>query len=176
MRWLALVRNVMLGREGLHRAVLLEIVEDSGGEDPRSFLTTGNLTFSAGPTELERVRDAVEQRVERVLGRREPLIVRPMSWLAELVAEDPFGPYEDEDWELEVCLLPHSAPGILADRLGDSGRTVLVEVRDLEVLTARPRQGPNRPHGNRLLERATGQRATARGWSTLHRIHAHDLP
>lgn len=175
MRWLALVRNVMIGREGLHRELLLELVEAGGGISPRSFLATGNIAFSAKVSDIDRVVNALEEQMEGVLGRHEPVIVRSMDWLGNLVATEPFSGYADQDWVLEVCLLPRSAPTILADRLADSKRTVLVQIRDRELLTARPPRGADRPHGNRLLERATGQRATARGWSTLQRIHARDL-
>jgi hypothetical protein len=46
VRWLGLIRNVMVGREGLHRAVLLDLAARAGGADVRSFLTTGNVTLS----------------------------------------------------------------------------------------------------------------------------------
>jgi uncharacterized protein (DUF1697 family) len=173
MLWMGLVRNVMLGRGGLHRAVLLDLVHSAGGDSPRSFLATGNITFSTAPSDIESVSEALEAGLQNLLGRHEAVVVRSMDWLAQLVAANPFdGYHHDDDWELEVCFLPHSIPKVLASRLGDTQRTTIVEVRDREVLTARPRHGPNRPHGNRLLERATGQKATARGWSTLQRIHA----
>jgi len=36
MQWVGLVRNVMLGREGLNRDVLLEVVRAAGGLEPHS--------------------------------------------------------------------------------------------------------------------------------------------
>ena len=73
-------------------------------------------------------------------------------------------------WELEVGFLRHDAPPIDGSRLADPQRTVLVHIQEREVLTARPREGGSRPHVNTLLERATGSKSTARGWSTLRRI------
>ena len=46
-RQAAFVRNVMIGREGLHRQVLLDVVERAGGRAPRSYISTGNVTFDA---------------------------------------------------------------------------------------------------------------------------------
>ena len=174
MRWVGLVRNVMLGREGLHREVLLGLTRDAGGTDPRSFLTTGNVTFTAEPDQLADVVDTLETAIAGVLGRREVVVVRSMDWLGDLVAADPFRGYERDAFELEVCFVPHTAPPLVATDLPDSRPTGLVEVRDHELLTARPHSRASLPHGNRLLERATGQPATARAWSTLQRIHAHD--
>jgi uncharacterized protein (DUF1697 family) len=170
MQWVGLVRNVMLGREGLSRNVLLGVVRGAGGQEARSHLTTGNVTFHAAPTELHSVVEQIENGIEHVLARKEMVAVRSVAWLRELVAEDHFASYFDAAWETEVGFLRHDAPVVDRNRIGDSGRTVLVEVRSREVLAARPRKGGARPHVNRLLEEASNSPATARGWSTLQRI------
>src|SRR5687768_1554076 len=54
MRYVGLVRNVMLGREGLHRYVLLRLVDAAGGRSAASHLTTGNLTFDVAPSRPSR--------------------------------------------------------------------------------------------------------------------------
>ena len=171
MLWLGLVRNVMLGREGLSRAVLLDLVTAAGGGDARSHLGTGNITFAADPEAVGGVVTRLEDGIARVIGRRETVAVRSLTWLRELVAVDRFASVDGE-WETEVAFLRHDASPVDAARLGDPRRTVLVEVREREVLSARPRSGGARPHVNRLVEQATGQPATARGWSTLVRIAA----
>ncbi len=169
MRWLGLVRNVMIGREGLHRAVLLDLVERASGTEVVSHLTTGNVTFTAPARSAGALAVAIERGVRDVVGRDELVVLRPLTWLEELVSVDRFGAV-DAGWEHEVGLLRHDAPVLSPADLPDPQRTLLVEVRDREVLTARPRTGGRRPHVNRLLETATGQRSTARGWSTLQRI------
>src|SRR4051794_35463117 len=103
-RWMGLVRNVMLGREGLHRHVLLDLVNSAGGSKARSYLTTGNVTFSAPSLALNNVVAGAEATLAEILGRREPLVVRPLEWLRGLVARDPFAAYEG--WRNEVALLP----------------------------------------------------------------------
>jgi hypothetical protein len=50
MRYVGLVRNVMLGREGLHRDVLLRPVDAAGGRSAQSHLAAGNLTFDTAPS------------------------------------------------------------------------------------------------------------------------------
>jgi uncharacterized protein (DUF1697 family) len=47
MHYVGLVRNVMLGRQGLDRVLLLRLVDAAGGRSAESHLTTGNLTFEA---------------------------------------------------------------------------------------------------------------------------------
>jgi uncharacterized protein (DUF1697 family) len=172
MRWAGMVRNVMLGREGLSRDVLLDVVRTAGGMTARSYLTTGNVTFSAARGDLDGVVEGIESAIEQVLGRREMVAVRSLPWLRALVAADRFAGFPDEEWATEVAFLRHDAPGLKRSRIGDPRRTVLVEVRSREVLAARPLTGAARPHVSRLLEQAVHRPVTARGWSTLQRVAA----
>ena len=76
MRYVGLVRNVMQGREGLHRDVLLRLLDEAGGRSGASHLTTGNLTFDAAPARLDAVVRRLEDGIAGVIGRRVPVIVR----------------------------------------------------------------------------------------------------
>ncbi len=170
VRWLALVRNVMIGREGMDRSVLLDIAQKAGGTDVSSYLSTGNLTFETRGKQPEPFVTAIEAGVQRVLGRPELVSMRPLPWLRDLVSTDCFDGFESSEWVLEVAFLRHNSPPLDVSLLDDPQRTVIVDVRTREVLAARPRTGGQRPHVNRLVERATGVQATSRGWSTLRRI------
>ncbi|MEP9380892.1 DUF1697 domain-containing protein [Nocardioides cheoyonin] len=172
VRWAGLVRNVMVGREGLDRDTLLGAVEAAGGRDPRSLLTTGNVTFDASPDEVDAITLRLEDAVSAVLGRREVVAVRSLEHLADLLATDPFAGLDPGAWAMEVSFLRHDAAPIDPALIGDAGRTRVLDVRALELVTARPPTGGNRPHGNVLLQRGTGLPATARGWGTLERIVA----
>ena len=172
MRWVAFVRNVMVGREGLEREVLLEIAREAGGTDVRSHLTTGNLTFTAEDVHPDVLASRLEAGVRGVLGRDEIVAIRSFPWLLSLLDNDPFAGLDATQWGFEVAFLRHDAPPLDPARLEDAQRTVLAHLQDRELFAARPPVGGRRPHVNRLLERATGSRATSRGWSTLQRIAA----
>ena len=90
MRFVGLVRNVMLGREGLHRNVLLALLDAAGGRSGVSCPTTGNLVFDAAPAQLDAVVQRLEAGIAAVIGRREPVVVREAAWLSDFVAGDPF--------------------------------------------------------------------------------------
>ena len=162
------VRNVMLGREGLHRDVLLDIVEAAGATDVRNHLTTGNVTFSA--VDANSVAERAELAIAEVIGRHEPVILRELSWLQDFLDDNPFAPFLYGDWELEVGFLPLDAQPLDAAALPDPAPTIVVCVGEREVATARPREGSRRPHVVPLLEGCTGLKATARGLSTLEKI------
>ena len=170
MRWVALVRNVMVGRESLHREALIEVARKAGGTDVLSHLTTGNLTFAADDITPGVLADRIEAGVERVIGRKEMVAIRSLPWLVSLVESDPFTNLSPDEWGFEVAFLRHDAHALDPSRLGDAQRTVLTRRHDRELFAARPIQGGQRPHVNRLLECATGSKATSRAWSTLERI------
>jgi uncharacterized protein (DUF1697 family) len=170
MRWVGLVRNVMLGRDGLDRALLLELAARAGGSGVRSYLTTGNLTFDAAPQEIDGLCRRLEADISEVVSRPTMVAVRAHAWLCDLVSHDIFARVEEDEWECEVAFLRHDAPPIDPGSIPGTRRTRLVATYDRELATARPRSGSARPHVTRLLERAAGQPATARGLSTLGRI------
>ncbi|HET7736760.1 MAG TPA: DUF1697 domain-containing protein [Nocardioidaceae bacterium] len=171
MRWVGLVRNVMLGREGLHREVLLDGFRAAGATDVRNHLTTGNVTFSAD--EAEAVGLQAEAAIAEVIGRHEPVILRDLAWLQDFLDDNPFGPYVEGGRELEVGFLPLHVDVLDASALPDPEPTIVVHVGEREVATARPRQGNRRPHVVPLLETFTGVKATARSLSTLEKIVGH---
>jgi uncharacterized protein (DUF1697 family) len=172
MRWVGLVRNVMLGRDGLDRARLLDTVARVGGSGVRSYLTTGNVTFDAGAKEVDDLSRRLEVELSRVVSRPTMVAIRQHTWLRDLVANDLFAGFEAEECELEVAFLRRAGPPIDPRSLPTTGRTRLVAIFERELASARPRSGPGRPHVNKVLETASGEAATARGWSTLCRIAA----
>lgn len=82
MRWVAFVRNVMVGREDLHREVLLELAREAGGTNVLSHMATGNLTFAAEDITPDVLANRLEAGVKRVLGREEMVAIRSLPWLA----------------------------------------------------------------------------------------------
>jgi len=170
MRWVSLVRNVMLGREGLHRLVLLDVVGAAGCSNAQSHLTTGNVSFDCSEEDIDEAVAAMEAGVESVIGRHEMVAVRSLTSIRQFVEVDRFAGLDPTEWQTEVAFVRHDAPAIEVELLGETGRTVVVEARDRELLVARPPSGPARPHVNLIAERATRSPATSRGWSTLQRI------
>jgi uncharacterized protein (DUF1697 family) len=172
MRWVGLVRNVMLGRDGLDRARLLATVEEVGGSRARSYLTTGNVAFDAGASRVDALSRRLEVELSRIVSRPTMVAIREHGWLRDLVSSDVFSAFEGDEWEFEVAFLRHADSPIEPRSLPESRRTRIVATYERELASARPRSGPARPHVTRLLERASGREATARGWSTLCRIAA----
>ncbi len=169
-RWVGLVRNVMLGREGLQRRVLLELVSAAGGTEPRSYLTTGKVTFAADAVDVCDIVERLEASLATVIGRDEMVAIRSRAWLRGLTARNPFRTYDAARWHQEAAFLSASAPPLGAHHVERMGSTLLVEVGPRELLTVRPAEGQRGPHATPLLERLSGARATSRAWGTLLRL------
>jgi len=170
VRWVAFVRNVMVGREGLDRAALIELAREAGAMNVFSHLSTGNLSLAADNVSPTALASRLETGVQHIIGRKEMVAIRSLPWLVSLVESDPFAGFDAAAWGLEVSFLRQDAPPLDPSRLPDTQRTVLARLGQRELFAARPAQGGQRPHVNRLLERATGTKATSRGWATLQRI------
>ncbi len=113
--YVAFVRAVMIGREGLHRPVLLDMFERAGAADPVSYISTGNVSFTVTPERLDDVVVAVEADLARLLGRPTPVFVRLFDDLAALVDSDPFAaaPFDDVDARL-VTFFRTAVPASMA--------------------------------------------------------------
>ena len=171
MRYVGLVRNVMLGREGLHRDVLLRRRRPAGGRSATSHLTTGNLIFEVAPAQLDAVVRRLEDGIAGVIGRREPVVVREAAWFRDLVAADPFAAFPVDRWEIAVAFLRLDAVPLNSAAVPRIDGLEAVEVRPHELLMA-GRRDVRRPGGTYLIPRPWRDEATTRAWSTVQRLAA----
>ena len=172
-RHVGFVRNVMIGREGLHRQVLLDLFSDAGAEAPRSYISTGNVSFSIPETDLPHLIASVEEGIATIIGRPEEVFVRRIRSLEHLVASDPFAgsPYPDTV-ERTVSFLPPDADlsTLVLPVESRSGRVCMFATTEEEVLSAGRSVGGRTEGAGGLVERTLGCRITSRAWSTVLRI------
>lgn len=108
-----------------------------GGREPRSRLTTGNLTFTAYAASVEGVRSGIERSIASALGRPEDAFVRFVDSLVGAVRAAPFAEMMAADvYERCLTFLPIDTPVTLSPPMRTArGDTVLVAWRDDEVLS-----------------------------------------
>jgi uncharacterized protein (DUF1697 family) len=170
LRYVAFIRNVMIGRAGLDRDALLQIFAGAGAMDPRSHLATGNVSFDWDGDDTDGLIDATQVGIEGTMGRFEPVFVRSVAALRSSVASRPFRitPISDVGHRCVTFTessartdLPIVSPREDAYIFGADGTdwfsvTRLVEGRGGNV--------------NRMIERALSCPATTRNWNTIERI------
>lgn len=154
----------MIGRDGLHREVVLDLFRDAGAVDPRNHLATGNVSFAAPGADLPGIREHVEAGIAAIAGRPKPVFLRALTHLERLVDDGPPG----GDRTCEVVVLPSCAPAIDLPLVSRSGRTAVFASNGTELfMTSTPQEAPGV-----LVERAVGGPVTVRAWSTIEKIVA----
>jgi len=170
----AFVRAVMVGRDGLHREVLLDAFTQASAVDPVSYITTGNISFRAPAAAVGDIQDAVEARLQESGGRRTEVFIRTQAELEAIGRSDPFraAPLRG-DFERTVTLLPAAPPHDLRLPItSPAGDVVVFAAGPRELFTAAAKvDGLSRGPGG-TIERALGRRVTSRVWSTIERILA----
>lgn len=173
--FVAFVRAVMIGREGLHREVLLAMFEQAGGRDAVSYIATGNVSFAVPPTRLAAVVEGVEAELEVLLGRPTPVFVRSLDALVALLERDPFAaaPFDAVHARL-VTFFRTSVPAELTLPLeapnGDWSVFAAGAAEVFSVTRARADRQPQDPGG--VIQHLAGEPVTTRAVGTLERIVA----
>jgi uncharacterized protein (DUF1697 family) len=173
MRHVAFVRAVMVGREGLDRTVLTGIFESAGAATVRSHLATGNVSFHTPAGRLPAIVEHVEREIGDVVGRRTEVFVRTQADLERLIDADPFAvqPYPAPR-DRVVLFFTSQVPRtfVVPVEYGESSTAFAKTRREVLIVTRDRADGrhPGNPMG--LIERQTGQRTTARAWSTVLRV------
>ena len=163
----------MIGREGLHRQVLLDLFLDAGAADPRSYISTGNVTFAAEGGDVARIGSVAEDRIEGVIGRREGVYVRSVSHLTDLVSEEPFAraPFSDP-YERTVSFLWEPLDGVDLPIESTRRDVVVFAARSAELFAVNRLVDGRTSGAGGLIERVLEQRVTTRSWNTVLRIVA----
>lgn len=165
----------MIGREGLHREVVLDLFREIGAIEPRNHLATGNISFTARSADVTAITRHVEAGIAAIVGRPKPLFVRTLDHLGRLVADDPFRDAPPDGVDREVIFLPPQVPPVALPLRSRSGRTAVFASNGSELFAiGRPDEGPGA-----LVERALGVAVTVRAWSTIQKIvtaHEHPAP
>ena len=172
--YVGFVRAVMLGRDGLHREVLLDIVERAGGHDAVSYLTTGNVSFRCEPAELDDVISAIELGIERVVERPTPVMVRSLDQLVTLIDRDPFACAPHPTPKAMLVGLVRAGVSATLDLPIDSpnGDYSVFAVDGGEIFSITIDNGGRVQDPGGKIERLVGEPITTRAWGTITKIAA----
>ena len=167
--YVGFVRAVMLGRNGLHREVLLDIVERAGGHDGASYLTTGNISFRCEPAELDDVVAEIEVGIERVVERPTPVMMRSLDQLLSLIERNPFASSPHPDPRAKLV-------GFVRDRVvatldlpidSPNGDYSVFAVDGGEIFSITIDNGGRVQDPGGLIERLVDEPLTTRAWRTV---------
>ena len=175
MRYVAFVRAVMIGREGLHREVILDIFRDAGAVNVMSHLATGNVSFTMKPSNLEALRTNVDGAITSVVGRQIEVFLRSVEHLKAIDADAIYAESPFPDVRDRLVTFFHEPPvfnGFVVPSLVQRERTAVLAIHGSDVFSVtRMWEGQFGSPGG-LFERESGQRMTTRAWGTVEKILA----
>jgi uncharacterized protein (DUF1697 family) len=172
-RHVALIRGINVGRaKRVAMADLRALMESLGYGDVRTLLNSGNIVFTAGREEPDRIRARIERAMVTTLGVSARVTVLPAADFSTVVRENALREVADDPARLLVAFL--------SDR---SGR---MRLRPLTRQDWKPELLALGTHAaylwcpagmieSRLVEavgRVLGDATTTRNWTTVTKVHA----
>jgi uncharacterized protein (DUF1697 family) len=170
--YLALLRGINIGgKNKLPMKDLIGIFAESGCEDVRSYIQSGNVIFGAAPGIAAELPGLVADRIADRFGYRTPVVLRTAEELAGVIARNPFlgeGCAEDElhvyfladrpDPDRVARLDPDRSP---PDRFSVSGREIYLRLPDGMARTRLT---------NAYFDAKLATTSTARNWRTVTKL------
>jgi uncharacterized protein (DUF1697 family) len=163
-RYVAFLRGV--NPMNLSMKALTLCLSDAGYTDVKTLLSSGNVVFSAPAKALATLEEELERCMEKGLGRSFPVYVRSATYLAELIAMDPFKGHPLSPQDKRVVTFLHEPPRKRPRLPIEADGARILAVRQTEVFSAYE-PNPRGPAFMTLLERTFGKEITTRTWDTV---------
>jgi uncharacterized protein (DUF1697 family) len=170
--YVALLRGINVGgKNKLPMKDLVEIFAESGCENPRSFIQSGNVVFEATPGVAAGVSGLIAARIADRFGYRTPVVLRTAEELAAVLAHNPFLAAGIAEEELHVYFLqdrpdPRRLEQLDPDRSPPDG----FAVHGREVYLRLPNGMARTKLTNAYFDSKLATTSTARNWRTITKL------
>ncbi len=169
--YVALLRAVnVTGHNPLAMKDLRTVVEATGAENVATYLQSGNVVFRSEMADPDRVRRALESRIESQLGITVGVVVRTAEQLQRVVSANPLWHDDRERAHLYVTFLagvPDSDRTAALAATAESRAPELFRIQGLEVYLYCPTGYGRTKLNNAFFERKLAVAATTRNWRTV---------
>jgi uncharacterized protein (DUF1697 family) len=172
--YIALLRAVNVGGRSVAMAALRTLLEEAGGENPRTLLQSGNAVFACNAKAAATLEAQLEHAAQREFGMPVAFMLRTAKEWRAIISANPFAQSAQDDPAHLLLMALKKAPTAAAVRdLKDSYRgpeTIHVTGRNAYLIYP---DGIGRSKlTNALLERKLGVAGTARNWNTVLKLAA----
>lgn len=171
---IALLRAVNVGgKSKVSMGDLRQLLADVGMENPRTLLQTGNLVFGSPTAVAFDLEQLLETEMEQRLELRTDILVRGVTELSSVIAQNPFPQLAEQDPTHLVVVFLKSAPDDESVRALDAASgPEQVSAWGRQLYATYP-EGIGRSRLTMsLIERQAGTRGTARNWNTVLKLAA----
>jgi uncharacterized protein (DUF1697 family) len=143
--------------------------EAAGFKDVKTFLSSGNVVFSAPSTSEAVLEKKAWQAMERELGKPFRAFVRSLDALREMLDSDPYAALKLAPGAKRVVTFLAEEPG--------TKFSFPIKLEEARILALKGREafsayvpGPNGPVFMTLIQKTFGEEVTTRTWDTVKRI------
>jgi uncharacterized protein (DUF1697 family) len=170
-RLIVLLRGVNLaGRNRVAMPQLREALEESGFEDVRTYVQSGNIVLSTKAA-AKRVGSDVERLIGEIFGLDVKVVVRTRADLAAVVKRNPFAKVATNPKLYQVTFLEKAPPAEVMQKLEAAAAGKEQVARVGRELYAWHPDGVGRSKLAALMSgKGLGVTATARNWTTVTRL------
>jgi uncharacterized protein (DUF1697 family) len=167
--YLALLRGVNVGGNNkLPMKDLIRVFVETGCNDVRTYIQSGNVMFSTDPDALAGLPGLITTRIASRFGIRTPVVLRTSEQIAGVVANNPFLLEGAEDARLYVMFLAdHPSPGRVDGLDPDRSPPDRFIVRGQEVYLRIPNGAATTKLTNSYFDSKLSTTSTVRNWRTV---------
>jgi len=170
---ISLLRGVNLGG---HRKVKMDdlraLYVSLGFQDVQTYINSGNVIFRTAGRDLARLRNQIEDAIERACGFRSDVILRTPADLRGVIARNPFAARAGMDPSRLAIHFLAAAPGAAAREqvLAIKGNPEELHIDGRELYIYYP-NGMARPKLSLpLVEKTLQTSGTSRNWNTVRKL------
>jgi uncharacterized protein (DUF1697 family) len=149
---------------------LIKAFEAAGFGDVKTVLASGNVNFSSKRKAPKSLQELAERAMEQHARRSFLTIVRELSKVERLLAEDPYAAFKLAKGSKRVVTFLREAPGAPPKLPISLANARILALQDGMALSAYVPNAADGPAFMRLIERTFGKDVSTRTWETLGKI------
>lgn len=162
-KYVALLRGIGPANPNMHGGKLKSVLEDLGFDGVQTLISSGNVLFESGLTDIAAMEAEIEKAWPAKLGFHSTTIIRSQVQLQALVNQDPYnGAAHGRESYLLVTFFKQPPHGLKEKYYGIKGVNALCSVIDTTA--------DKTPDFMAKLERRFSKDITSRTWNTVQRI------
>ena len=147
---------------------LTRAFEDAGFTDVKTFLSSGNVVFSAPATSLAALQKKAQAAIQKRLGQAFLTFVRPVEELRELLTSDPYRKFRLEPDAKRIVTFLHEAPKARPKLPIELDGARILALHGTTAFSAYL-PTPKGPVFMTLIARTFGKEQTTRTWQTVEK-------
>jgi uncharacterized protein (DUF1697 family) len=172
MKHVAFLRGINVGgRNKIKMEALRRICAALGFENVKTYINSGNVIFETKKADDVKVAAKIESAIEKEFALKIKVIVRTISEIKEIIADNPFdGQFENEK-DLHVFFLDENLPEEKRELLlSNNNENEMYAVRNREIFCHLRVGVSDSLMGKDYIGKKLKVSATARNWRTVNKI------